>query len=741
LNYARRAAELDPLTPFNHHNIGWGLYFARRYDESIEQYQQVVRDFPDYVFGFYGLSKIHRLNGMFESSLTEIEDAINIMGESVFTELAKAECLAAGGQVEAAKGSVMRLSELSKTRYVSPYQLALTYCFLAVTESENARDHIDKAFSLLDQAVEMKDAWLNWLGVEPAFDILRSDERFSGILTKIGYQDVLSENSQFRLSVPDRSGMMSDGRATLIIDPTDTTDGGASYSEPQRGRLRLYASAAVFILLLSGSVVWISPWLSLTVGSNTAALTNTIQNPSLIVLPFSTQEPKDDSIGAGFADALSLRLGGIKAIQVLSANTGRIIAVSTPTEAARELNVTYLLKGEIEKSDLAYVIHAELLDVAGGHSVWKETFQSTEGSMFLLQTQIARRIADSLNITLLPTELKRLEKSYSTDPAVYERYLVGRSQMTSRSSDGLRLAIENFEAVVANDPTFVPGYVGLADSFSLLNLYSVDPPADAYAKAKKHAEKAIQLDNEFAEAHASLGYIRFYSERDREAAELEFRRAIQMNPSYAQARHWFALVLSAMNKPVDAVTEIQTAERLDPRSLAIRAASAMVYFFDQKYDRALSECERALETDPNFVPALKVKRWIYQATGDMPAAKEAFLRERESMGGSADDAGWQIIEAQLTETNEERSESSRKLSSAIANESVRDNDFVYAFEIALAYAHLGSPEKCLEWLERAEEAGNHSFNFFDVDPRFAGIRSESGFTILSERLRTKRLSS
>ena len=151
--------------------------------------------------------------------------------------------------------------------------------------------------------------------------------------------------------------------------------------------------------------------------------------------------------------------------------------------------------------------------------------------------------------------------------------------MVGRSPASLRTAITLFADAVKEDATFAPAYVGLADAHSLLNLYDIDPPDDAYEKALEYANRAHTLDPDLAEAHASLAYINFYYKRDRAGAELEFRRAIQMNPSYAQAHHWFALVLAAMNKPVDALSEIETAERLDPRSPSIKSAAAIVHFF------------------------------------------------------------------------------------------------------------------------------------------------------------------
>ncbi|HUR98319.1 MAG TPA: protein kinase, partial [Pyrinomonadaceae bacterium] len=225
LDFARRGAQIDPLTPFNHHNIGWGLYYARRFDEAAEQYRRVVADFPTYSFGYYGLSKIHRINGDTKLAIVENDRAKELMGDSVFSLLAEAECYAADGQTLVANEKVAALEKMSAERYVSPYQLALAYCYLGNSK---------KALDALDKAVEIKEAWLNWLGVEPAFDPIRGEVRFDEILEKTGYRMFFKNfsasgvnldasvlgNKEFRTGVHDLT--------TLVIDETDKTDDGTS---------------------------------------------------------------------------------------------------------------------------------------------------------------------------------------------------------------------------------------------------------------------------------------------------------------------------------------------------------------------------------------------------------------------------------------------------------------------------------------------------------------------------------
>ncbi|MEP7212395.1 MAG: protein kinase [Acidobacteriota bacterium] len=731
IEIAKRSAEADPLTPFNPHNIGWGLYFARRYDEAEKQYRKVIADFPSYSFGYYGLSKIHRITGRTQDAIVEIEKAKELMGNSVFSLLAEAECCAANGDGETADRKIADLLEMSRDRYVSPYQMALIYCY---------RGEKEMALASLENALEKKEAWLNYLGIEPAFDPIRSDPRFDEILEKVGYRMFFNSFASSGVNFDAQQTVADEIDAppihdltTLTIAGGDETDDGTRPLPRRRRWLSPVYIAGVFVAVLIAGVSGFY-FVNRSGSAPLIIRQSTIQNPSILILPFESDDGADQSLGLGLSDALANKLGNIKALQVISANTGRLVSSKDAVAAAREMEVAFLVRGRLSMLNGKSVLTAELVSVASDEQIWSQEFTTDNGDLFALQTQLAEKIWTSLGISPLPLERKQLYQSYTHSKDAYEYYLIGRYQTVNRSRENLRKSIETFSRSVDIDPGFAPAYVGLADSYSLLNLYDTEPPAGGYEKARENALKALSIDDDLGEAHASLAYVKFYHDRDRASAELEYRRAVQLNPSYAQAHHWFALALSAMNRPVEAISEAEVAQRLDPQSASIKAATGIVYFMNGRNAEALAECIRALNIDASFVPALKVQRWIYTATLDREKALDAFRLEMSYSGGSTGDAGWKIIEFQIPDDASRNKERLAKLDAIVASPGIRDNPFAFAFEVALAYNNLGNKKMAIEMLERAEAARSHSMNFVAVDPRVADLRDDARFQKLVARM-------
>jgi TolB-like protein/Tfp pilus assembly protein PilF len=457
------------------------------------------------------------------------------------------------------------------------------------------------------------------------------------------------------------------------------------------------------------------------------------QNRSIVILPFRTESTSDEAIGIGMADALTSKLGNIKALQLISASAGRSVAGEDPEQIRNSVGAAYVFSGNLAADREQMQLTGKLVSTADGEILWSDTVAAPKGDLFSLQAAVAERIWTALGVEPVALELNEVRKPYTSSNEAYQEYLVGRTQMTDRSRENLRRSIATFSLAVSADPDFGLAYVGLADAHALLNLYDIEPPPDAYPKAIRYAEKALQLDDGLAEAHASLAYVKFYYERDRQGAELEFRRAIQLNPSYAQARHWFALALTAMGKPADALSEAEAAQQLDPLSPSIKSATGIVYFMDGRYAEALAQCDDALTIDPTFVPAHKVKRWIYFAMRDLDNARASFDKELAYSNGSRDDAGWKIIDlqmrAQLGQTT------SKEIATVAAAKEIISNPFFFAFEVALAFNAVGDTQRALDWIERAEASGNHSFNFLAVDPRVSNLHSEPRFQRLLTKLR------
>ncbi len=754
IRFAKRSIELDPFYAFNHHNLGWGLYFARRFDESVKQYQHLIENFPRSGLGYYAISKVLRFLGRHDEALSASEKAMELFENGVFSLLGHTESLAAAGKTLEAREYIEKLEAMSNERYVSPYQMALVYSYL--------KDK-DNAFRSLEKAFIAEDVWLNWLNVEPAFDVLRDDSRFSTAIEKIAAKinfprSMIDESSaggffveydreSALISTPDRdlqndhsfqnreTLMMKDGELNEVIAKSEPVS-NLRLSKP---RLLKFAFPVFGLLVIAA--LYFTNIFSLTFDSKPSALPPaTAKSLTLVVLPFVVENSEaEQNLGVGIAESLSNKLGNLKRLTVISASSGRALSDKSIAEIGEQLAVGYVLRGRIKMVNDEPQISAEFVGTGDGKPVWNEDFSSATGDLIGSQTKIAEKIWTTLQIEPSPVELELVSKRYTENQNAFELYLLGRYQMTTRSPENLRNAISTFAQSLDADPKFALAYVGLADAYALLNLYQIPPPEDAYAKAKENALKALTIDESLAEAHASLAYVKFYADRDRVGAELEFRRAIQINPSYSTAHHWFALVSAAMKDPSGSISEAKIAQSLDPQSPSISAATAITYFYNRQYNEALAEAEKALKINSGFVPAHKVKRWIYQAMGNYDAAMNSFLRERSLSGGS-DVPGWYVTQAQLDAFGSEREKSLEKLNRAVADSSIQNNPSSYAYEIALSYAAFGEIRKSLDWLERAEAEGSYSVNFLEVDPRLDAIRREPRYAELVKKLTTVKTS-
>ncbi|HCA58333.1 MAG TPA: hypothetical protein DEP46_10145, partial [Blastocatellia bacterium] len=293
LQFAERGAELDPLTPFNQHNIAWGLYYARRFGEARERYEKVVRDFPGYGLGHYGLSKVLRALDEPRRALEENEKAITLMGDGLFARIANVEAFAVAGRDEEARMAAVELEALSANRYVSPYQMSLGYVELG--------DH-EKAIEKLEEALESREAWLNWLGVEPAFDPIRNDPRFDAILEKTGYRMLFKRFSEsgYRLG-HDTDGSLSrpDEKTTLVINEGPDTAGMEAPRTLVGSFPNKVAAAVAGLLILAGIGYFVLP--SLIGGGANTINERPFSTPTILVLPFRTVQDDKFNLGVGLS--------------------------------------------------------------------------------------------------------------------------------------------------------------------------------------------------------------------------------------------------------------------------------------------------------------------------------------------------------------------------------------------------------------------------------------------------------
>jgi TolB-like protein/DNA-binding winged helix-turn-helix (wHTH) protein/tetratricopeptide (TPR) repeat protein len=327
---------------------------------------------------------------------------------------------------------------------------------------------------------------------------------------------------------------------------------------------------------------------------------------SIAVLPLESlsNDTLQDYFADGMTDELISALGQISALRVISRTsimTYKGVRKLLP-EIARELNVEAVVEGTVLRFDDRVRITAQLIQVPVERHIWAQSFEGDLRNTLVLQSSVARAIAEQIRATVTEQERAALQNSKPVNPIAYEAYLKGRYFINKRTGDGLKKAIEYFSHAIESDPTYAAAYSGLADAYGLSGdwKFGVLSPQDAFSKAKAAATKALALDDNLAEAHASLAFVSDLYGWDWETAETEYKRAIKLDPGYATAHQWYSWHLMMMGRTSEGILELAKAESLDPLSLIICADMADAFCVARRYDEAVLKSKKTLEMDPNF---------------------------------------------------------------------------------------------------------------------------------------------
>jgi len=284
---------------------------------------------------------------------------------------------------------------------------------------------------------------------------------------------------------------------------------------------------------------------------------------SVAVLPFKDLSSKKDQeyFCDGMAEELINALTKIERLKVASGSSafqfkGRGYDIR---EVGEKLKVQTVIEGSVRKAGNRLRITVQLINVADGFHVWSEKYDRDMEDIFAIQDDISLTIVEKLKVKLLRKEKAKIVKRHTEDVVAYNLYLKGRYFWNKRTKEGFRRAIEYFEQAVAEDSTFVLAYAGLADSYNLLGFYCILSPKESFPKAKAAVKKALEIDDTLAEAHAALGFARMYYDWDWKDAEREFKQAIELNPGYPTAHHWYAEYLALMGQMDAAITEAKQA--------------------------------------------------------------------------------------------------------------------------------------------------------------------------------------
>src|SRR6476659_10111310 len=467
-------------------------------------------------------------------------------------------------------------------------------------------------------------------------------------------------------------------------------------------------SASVLIVVLASLALW-----QRSSGTSSPVIR------SLAVLPLESlsNDTSQDYFADGMTDELISDLGQISALRVISRTSVMAYKHTRKSlpQIARELNVDAVVEGTVLRSGDDVRITAQLIDGSADRHLWSQSYQGELRNTLALQNSVARAIADQIRISVNPQEQSALRTVRVVNPVAYESYLKGRFFWNKRTADGLKVAL---------------AYSGRADTYALLGdwQYAVMTPKEALPQAKAAAMKALELDSALGEAHTSLAFCLDGFDWNFDAAGNEFRRAIELNPGYATAHHWYAWHLALLRRYDEAIVEMKKAMNVDPLSIIINADLAELLLLADATDESIHQSRKTIEMDPAFgLPHNHLGQAYLQKHMNTQAVAE--LQEAVKLSNGSPTC---IANLARADAASDKKSEAVKLLGELKKRSTPGQSF--ASEIAVIYASLGDTDQAMSWLEKGHEERFNpgvlirpGFDPLRADPRFEDLVRRSGF--------------
>lgn len=444
----------------------------------------------------------------------------------------------------------------------------------------------------------------------------------------------------------------------------------------------------------------------------------------IAVLPFKpiNSDPTNDYLSTGMADALIAKLSNVQEISVRP--TSAIIRYAGQPQDAhaigRELGVDSVLEGTVQSAGERIRVTVQLVSVQDQNPLWAKSFDEKVTDILTLQDTISEQVAQNLMVKLNGDEQNRIKKRDTENVEAYQEYLRGRYFWNQRTEDGLTRSLHHFQHAINLDSHYAQAYAGLADAYTLLVSYRISAvaPDEGVRKAREAANTALGIDEKVAEAHASLAMIRSRYDDDHSGAEVEFKRAIELNPSYATGHHWYSEYLALRGRETEAMAEIKQAQELDPLSSVINTTVGERLYFARRYDEAIEQLRKTLEIAPDFASAHFVLGLALEQRGFLAEA----ISELQKAKGTG--AGRPSVVASLAHAY---ALAGQKKKARTILRVLITNGTAGPYEIGMVYQGLGDKQQSIYWLTKTKDRRGELLMMLRLDPRLDSLRSDPGF--------------
>jgi eukaryotic-like serine/threonine-protein kinase len=460
-----------------------------------------------------------------------------------------------------------------------------------------------------------------------------------------------------------------------------------------------------------------------------AARSKVIDSIAVLPLQNATGDADADYLSDGITEGIINKLSQIPKLRVMARSTVfRYRNREADAQAiGRELRVRAVLTGRVQHVRDRLLINVELVDAVDGSHLWGEAYNQELADLIELQARMSAEIAEKLRIRLTGAEKKKLRKKTTENSEAYQLYLKGRYHWNKRTEESLRKGISFFRDAIECDPSFASAHAGLADSFITLATNVPLPPKEAMPKAKAAAMRAVEIDDGLAQAWASLAAIRWWYEWDWSGAEEAYKRAIELNPNYANAHEGYSMLLSARSRFDEAVVQITKANDLDPLSLIIAVHAGWPHYFARDYEAATRRFRKALELDENFIPA---HGWLGMSLGQQGRYGEAIDTFRRAL----DVERTPILLAMIGHAYAIAGERTKAVEALEALREEAKARYVSPYDLAVIHAGLGNQSEAMRTLRVAFDDRSAWMVFIRVDPRLDPLRELPEFQELAGKV-------
>jgi TolB-like protein/DNA-binding winged helix-turn-helix (wHTH) protein len=492
------------------------------------------------------------------------------------------------------------------------------------------------------------------------------------------------------------------------------------------------AAIGVSLILGVAAVVYLRDWKS----SATSSAPSNIRSIAIVPLKSVAQTTDDRALSLGLADALLTSLGRVHGVRVLSAGASNTYTdlQKEPVNIGKELGVDSVLEGTLQRANGKLRVTLRLVRTSDGEQIWSNSFDESETDIFKLQDAMAAQTAQSLKWRLTEEQQRQIAKRYTENGDAYQAYLRGRLFFDKRNQEGYDKATAEFQWAIELDPKYALAYSGLADVYALEANGTHGSKRDAlYEKARTTAMRALELDETLAEAHTSLGWVRRVHDWDWDGAEREFKRAIELNPNYANARQWYSFLLITLGRADEALNEMQAARQIDPLSRRILVNYLAVRIFRREYSQTMPIVQEIVSLAEDKADDMRLLSIDYLMRGDYAKVIE--------IGNEvpAKDGGKRISEymtANLAVAYARTSQEAKSKELLAYLESRAKTNTEAAFRLAMALSDLGHKEEAIRLLEGCLQGHEDRMVWIKVEPRFDPLRNDERFRTL---LRTMNL--